>query len=93
MQAKAVSGLRTEHYAPLRDGVNGCLAQQPDGRLMVLRRNATGAVLRMLEAISRSEKKDTHVLARLGVDRALARHGARDGDLVHIGSFTFEYRS
>ena len=30
-------------------------------------------------------------LKRLGVDRALARAGAREGDLVHIGGFTFEY--
>ena len=32
-----------------------------------------------------------HRLERLGVDRALARAGAREGDLVHIASFTFEY--
>ena len=30
-------------------------------------------------------------LRSLGVDRALARAGAREGDLVRIGSFTFEY--
>ena len=30
-------------------------------------------------------------LARLGVDKALARAGARPGDTVHIGGFTFEY--
>jgi GTP-binding protein len=30
-------------------------------------------------------------LKRLGVDRALARAGAREGDVVHIGGFTFEY--
>jgi len=30
-------------------------------------------------------------LRRLGVDRALARAGARDGDLVRIGPFSFEY--
>jgi GTPase len=30
-------------------------------------------------------------LKRLGVDRALARAGAREGDLVRIGGFTFEY--
>ena len=28
-------------------------------------------------------------LRRIGVDRALARAGARDGDLVHIGELTF----
>ena len=30
-------------------------------------------------------------LKSLGVDRALARAGAAEGDLVRIGSFTFEY--
>jgi GTP-binding protein len=28
-------------------------------------------------------------LRRIGVDRALARVGARDGDLVHIGDLSF----
>ena len=31
-------------------------------------------------------------LRRLGVDRALARAGAREGDLVRVGGFTFEYQ-
>jgi GTP-binding protein len=31
-------------------------------------------------------------LRSLGVDRALARAGAHEGDLVRIGSFTFEYQ-
>jgi GTP-binding protein len=30
-------------------------------------------------------------LRRLGVDRALARAGARDGDLVHIGELAFTW--
>jgi GTP-binding protein len=30
-------------------------------------------------------------LRRLGVDRALARAGARDGDLVHIGELSFTW--
>jgi GTP-binding protein len=32
-------------------------------------------------------------LARIGVDRALARAGARDGDVVRIGAFEFEYEN
>ena len=32
-----------------------------------------------------------HRLKRMGVDRALARAGARSGEMVHIGGFTFEY--
>ena len=31
-------------------------------------------------------------LRRLGVDRALARAGAREGDVVHVGGLTFEYQ-
>jgi GTP-binding protein len=30
-------------------------------------------------------------LKKLGVDKALAKAGARDGDIVHIGAFSFEY--
>ena len=30
-------------------------------------------------------------LKRLGVDRALARAGAREGDVVHVGGFAFTY--
>ena len=32
-------------------------------------------------------------LARAGVDRALARAGAREGDEVRIGTMSFEYRA
>ncbi|MBV8959190.1 MAG: Obg family GTPase CgtA, partial [Actinobacteria bacterium] len=32
-------------------------------------------------------------LRKLGVDRALARAGVRDGDRVRIGSFEFDYES
>jgi len=32
-----------------------------------------------------------HRLKKLGVDKALARAGARPGDVVHIGDFSFEY--
>jgi GTP-binding protein len=31
-------------------------------------------------------------LKRLGVDKALAKAGASDGDIVHIGAFSFEYQ-
>jgi GTP-binding protein len=30
-------------------------------------------------------------LRKLGVERALSRAGAAEGDTVHIGSFTFEF--
>ena len=34
-----------------------------------------------------------HRLQRLGVDRALERAGAREGDTVHIGGMAFEYQA
>ncbi|HET7487632.1 MAG TPA: GTPase ObgE [Acidimicrobiales bacterium] len=63
----------------------------PDGAWVVRGRQAERAV-----AISDITDADAlayvqHRLKRLGVDRALARAGARDGELVHIGGFTFEY--
>jgi GTP-binding protein len=32
-------------------------------------------------------------LKRIGVDRALSRAGAHDGDTVHIGELSFTYES
>jgi GTP-binding protein len=34
----------------------------------------------------------SHRLDRLGVNKLLARHGVRDGDVVHIGDFSFDYK-
>ena len=41
----------------------------------------------MIDALEYAQRR----LRNLGVDRALARGGAREGDLVRIGGFTFEY--
>lgn len=73
---------------------------QPEG--VVVERGADGAFVvrgRPAErAVAVSDITNADALAyvqdrlkRLGVDRALARAGARDGDTVHIGGFTFEY--
>jgi GTP-binding protein len=62
-----------------------------DGSWVVLGRSAARAValsdLTIPEALAYAQGR----LRRLGVDRALARAGARAGDRVHIGSFEFEY--
>jgi GTPase len=62
-----------------------------DGSWVVLGRSALRAValsdLTIPEALAYAQGR----LRSLGVDRALARAGARAGDRVHIGSFEFEY--
>jgi GTPase len=62
-----------------------------DGSWVVLGRSAARAValsdLTIPEALAYAQGR----LRRLGVDRALARAGARAGDRVHIGTFEFEY--
>ena len=73
----------------------------PEG--FVVERDASGALVvagRAAErAVAVSDLTDAQALAyvqhrlrKLGVERALVRAGARDGDLVRIGSFSFEYR-
>jgi GTPase len=61
------------------------------GDWVVLGRQAERAValstLTDVEALAFAQNR----LKSLGVDRALARAGAREGDRVHIGSFEFDY--
>jgi GTP-binding protein len=65
--------------------------RQADGSWRVRGRAAERAValsdLTQPEAVEYAQGR----LRGLGVDRALARAGARDGDLVTIGGFSFEY--
>jgi GTP-binding protein len=62
-----------------------------DGSFVVRGRAVERAValsdLTNLEALAYVQER----LRKLGVDKALARAGAREGDLVAIGSFGFEY--
>jgi GTP-binding protein len=63
----------------------------PDGSWLVVGRAAERAValsdLTIPEALEYAQAR----LRRLGVERALTRGGVRPGDVVHIGSFEFEY--
>ncbi len=63
----------------------------PDGGWQVLGRPALRAValsdLTNVDALAYAQGR----LRGLGVDRALARAGARAGDRVHIGGFEFDY--
>ncbi len=95
----AVEGARDEGgepeaYAVHRPAPEGIrIVRTDDGGFEVLGRDALRAVglsdLTNLEALDYAHER----LAALGVDRALARAGARHGDVVHIGKLSFAYES
>ncbi len=64
-----------------------------DGGFQVVGRPAERAVA--LSDLTNPDALDFahHRLKRLGVDQALARAGAREGDLVRIGGHTFTYEA
>jgi GTP-binding protein len=76
-------------HRPAPEGV--VVERGDDGAFVVRGRPAERAVavsdITNAQALSYVQQR----LKRLGVDRALARAGAREGDVVHIGGFTFEY--
>ena len=77
-------------HRPEQEGVR--VERDDAGAFVVLGRPAERAVavtdLTNAEALAYVHNR----LRRLGVDRALARAGAREGDLVRIGSMSFEYQ-
>ncbi len=76
-------------HRPEPEGVQ--IARADDGAYVVLGRPATRAVAVNDLTNPQALEYVRHRLSRLGVDRALARAGARQGDLVRVGGFTFEY--
>jgi GTPase len=74
---------------------------RPEPSGLVVERIPEGFIVRgrpAERAVALSDLTDAQALAyaqarlrRLGVDRALVRAGARAGDLVRVGGFTFEY--
>ncbi len=78
-------------HRPEPEGVR--VERAGDGSLVVSGRAALRAValndLTSSEALAFAQER----LTRAGVDKALARAGARDGDVVRIGDFEFEYSS
>ena len=76
-------------HRPEAEGV--IVERAPDGAWVVRGRKAERAVavsdITNIDALAYVQ----HRLKQMGVDRALARAGARDGEMVHIGGFTFEY--
>jgi len=97
--ADAVRAARQEQPAPDAFIVHRPVAQgfrierEDDGAYRVVGREAERAVafsdLTNLDALD-----EAHVrLRRLGIDKALARAGASEGDIVRIGTLTFAYEN
>jgi len=86
--AAASSGGYVVHR-PVPQGV--VVERDVDGAFVVRGRPAERAVA--LSDLTNAQALDyaQHRLRRLGVDRALSRAGAREGDLVRIGAFEFSY--
>ena len=85
---------RAEGFVVHRPATEGFQVERTDGnQWRVVGRQAERAValsdLTNPEALAYAQAR----LRSMGVDRALARAGVRDGDLVHVGGFTFEYAS
>ncbi|MGZ4694539.1 MAG: GTPase ObgE [Acidimicrobiales bacterium] len=97
LMADAVRHVREEEpepeafvvYRPVTEGIH--VVRTDDGGFEVVGRQAQRAValsdLTNLEALDYAHLR----LRKLGVDKALAKAGARQGDVVRIGKLTFEY--
>jgi GTP-binding protein len=96
---RAVEATRAEEpepegYVTLRPVPEGIrIGRRDDGSFEVHGREAARAV--GLSDLTNPEALDVarERLSRLGVDRALARAGARNGDTVHIAGMSFDYES
>jgi len=78
-------------HRPVSEGIR--VVRNDDGSFEVLGRDAVRAVA--LSDLTNPEALDVahQRLAELGVDRALGRAGARNGDVVRIGNLSFDYES
>jgi GTP-binding protein len=97
LMADAVRSVRTVEpeldgfivHRPMAEGIT--IEREDDGSYRVIGRQAERAValsdLTNLEALDYAHWR----LKKIGVDKALARAGARDGDTVRIGSLTFDF--
>ncbi|HUZ21935.1 MAG TPA: GTPase ObgE [Acidimicrobiales bacterium] len=91
--ARAGEEVASRAVAPVlhRPEAEGVAVERDGGAFVVLGREAARAVavsdLTDPDAIAHVQRR----LKRMGVDRALARAGAREGDEVRIGALTFTY--
>ena len=76
-------------HRPAPEGVQ--VERADDGAYVVLGKPAERAVAVNDLTNPQALEYVRHKLSRLGVDRALARAGARPGDTVRVGGFEFEY--
>jgi len=76
-------------HRPIPEGVE--VVRRPDGVFEVRGRAARRAVALSDITAADAVAYIQHRLQRLGVNRALERAGARDGDTVVIGDFAFDY--
>ena len=78
-------------HRPVAQGYR--VERQDDGSFEVIGREAVRAValsdLTNLDALDEAHAR----LKRLGIDKALARAGATEGDLVRIGGLSFKYET
>jgi GTP-binding protein len=77
-------------HEPLAEGFR--VEREPSGDFRVVGRPAERAVALSDITTPDAQEYVRHRLQRLGVDRALERAGAREGDTVHIGAMVFEYQ-
>ena len=78
-------------HEPLPEGFR--IEREPSGDFRVVGRPAERTVALSDITTPDAQEYVRHRLQRLGVDRALERAGAREGDTVHIGDMEFEYQS
>jgi len=77
-------------HRPEAEGVR--VEREPNGTFLVRGRQAERAVALSDVTTPDAQEYVHRRLRRLGVDRALERAGAHEGDLVRIGGLTFEYQ-
>jgi GTPase len=98
-----LAGMVAQARAGERRAGSGVVVHRPLPEGVEIRRDASGAFVvsgrAALRAVALSDLTDDGAvdyvqerIRRLGIERALARAGARDGDTVHLGPLTFTYR-
>jgi GTP-binding protein len=90
-EARAAQPRRDQFVLHRPEPSGFAVERAPDGAFVVRGRPAERAValsdLTDAQALAYAQSR----LRRLGVDRALVRAGVRQGDVVRVGAFTFEY--